>query len=401
MKRFHFKRFGVAAWSMCMAWSAVSGQDEVSSRKNELAALRQQGAAYEKELKKQSRDEAVELKYLANLNKEIDLTRMYVTALNRDLRRLEQQVGRRGQEIDGLDAERRRLREVVKKRVGQFYTHRRAKEIEWLLSSQSWDQLKAWMKYEKLIADNDRRNLQALQDRGQALQREQSFVRIEMQEKARSLQEKRREEDRLQSSLQKRQALLINLQKNKKLVQSRLAEIKASEKEIGKLIAQAEKARKAQAKKKSKQPGAGPAPAQTVVSGHQFSDLKGRMSWPTTGTIVSHFGRERHPALNTVTENLGIEIKAQLGNPVITVDDGVVQTITWQRSRGNIIIISHDNGFYTVYTHLQDIRVAESQPVKRGQTIGTVGDTGSLIGPVLHFQIWKNTTNLNPEEWLG
>jgi len=401
MKRFHFKRFGVAAWAMCMAWSAVSGQDELSSRKNELAALRQQGAAYEKELKKQSRDEAVELKYLANLNKEIDLTRMYVTALNRDLRRLEQQVGRRGQEIDGLDAERRRLREVVKKRVVQFYKHRRAKEIEWLLSIQSWDQLKAWMKYEKLIADNDRRNLQALQDRGQALQREQSFVRIEMQEKARSLQEKRREEDRLQSSLQKRQALLINLQKNKKLVQSRLAEIKASEKEIGKLIAQAEKARKAQAKKKSKQPGAGPAPAQTVVSGHQFSDLKGRMSWPTTGTIVSHFGRERHPALNTVTENLGIEIKAQLGNPVITVDDGVVQTITWQRSRGNIIIISHDNGFYTVYTHLQDIRVAESQPVKRGQTIGTVGDTGSLIGPVLHFQIWKNTTNLNPEEWLG
>ena len=180
---------------------------------------------------------------------------------------------------------------------------------------------------------------------------------------------------------------MITLQKNKKLVQSRLAEIKASEKEIGKLIAQAEKARKAQAKKKSKQPGAGPAPAQTVVSGHQFSDLKGRMSWPTTGTIVSHFGRERHPALNTVTENLGIEIKAQLGNPVITVVDGVVQTITWQRSRGNIIIISHDNGFYTVYTHLQDIRVAESQPVKRGQTIGTVGDTGSLIGPVLHFQI--------------
>ncbi|HPI74511.1 MAG TPA: M23 family metallopeptidase, partial [bacterium] len=64
-------------------------------------------------------------------------------------------------------------------------------------------------------------------------------------------------------------------------------------------------------------------------------------------------------------------------------------------------IISHDNGFYTVYTHLQDIRVAETQTVKRGQTIGTVGDTGSLIGPVLHFQIWKNTTNLNPEEWLG
>ena len=104
--------------------------------------------------------------------------------------------------------------------------------------------------------------------------------------------------------------------------------------------------------------------------------------------------------LNTITENLGIEIKAPLGSPVVAVDDGQVQTITWQRGRGNIIIISHDNGYYTVYTHLAEINVELSQYVQRNQIIGTVGDSGSLEGPILNFQIWKNTKNLNPEDWI-
>ena len=89
-----------------------------------------------------------------------------------------------------------------------------------------------------------------------------------------------------------------------------------------------------------------------------------------------------------------------LGTPVISVDGGQVQTITWQRGRGNIIIISHDHGYYTVYTHLADIRVNPMEYVETGQVIGTVGDSGSLVGPVLHFQIWKNTQNLDPEKWL-
>jgi murein DD-endopeptidase MepM/ murein hydrolase activator NlpD len=123
--------------------------------------------------------------------------------------------------------------------------------------------------------------------------------------------------------------------------------------------------------------------------------------WPVQGEIISHFGRQRHPTLNTITENLGVEIKTKLGTPVFAVSDGEVQTITWQRGRGNIIIISHGEGFYTVYTNLSEIRVELSDIVKQGQIIGTVGDSGARDTPILHFQIWKNTHNLDPEEWLA
>jgi murein hydrolase activator len=393
------QRFAIMGIMVFAALVISAVPDLVDNKKKELATLRQQVENYEKELQKQNRDEAAELNLLANMDKEIDLTRAYVRTLRVDLDNLEAQEGRRGQEITGLSIERERLRSLIKERMIQFYKHKRSKEIELLLSVQTWDQLKAWIKYEKLIADNDRRNLQALQDRGRSLERQQDFMRIELSEKERRLQEKRREENNLQTSKNKRQTVLDNLQRNKKLVQIRLQEIRDSEKQISALIAKAEKARIAQ----KQQTMAGKEATQrqpTITTGHHFAELKGRMTWPTKGTVVSHFGRERHPELNTITENLGIEIKARLGSPVIAVDDGVVQTITWQRGRGNIIIISHEDGFYTVYTHLQDISVEEQQPVKQGQSIGSVGESGSLIGPVLHFQIWKNTVNLDPEEWL-
>ena len=131
-----------------------------------------------------------------------------------------------------------------------------------------------------------------------------------------------------------------------------------------------------------------------------FYALQGQMQWPAKGTISARFGKQKHPQLKTITENLGIEIKARRGDPVIAVADGTVQSITWQRGRGNIIILNHGNGYYTVYTNLQDILVDMNEPVRGNQRIGTVGESGSLHGPVLNFQIWKNTKNLNPEDWL-
>jgi len=389
----------------CLFWvgAGVADSDQLADKQKELADLRQRSAQYEKELQKQNRNVTTELNLLANLDKEIDLTRSYIASMNTDLNRLEEQIERRGLEITELSAEQEKLRQTIKDRMVYFYKHKRTREIELLLSVQTWQQLKAWLRFEKMIADNDRRTLQALQTRGRSLQEARSFIQVEASTKEQSLQEKRREEVQLSRSRAKRQELLSTLQKNKKLMQSRLEDIRQSEKEISKLIAKAEKARIANAKKQKKTERSERVSGSRtgVMTQSRFSDLKGRMIWPTRGTIISHFGRERHPELNTITENLGIEIKARLGSPVIAVGEGVVQTITWQRSRGNIVIISHEEGYYTVYTHLQDIQVDEMQPVKQGQTIGTVGDSGSLIGPVLHFQIWQNTINLNPEEWLA
>ncbi len=393
----------VSGTLLCSGWSHLvpaADADPVTDQKKELATIRQQVSQYEKELQKRNRDEAAALNFLADLNKEIDLTQRYVRTMSTDLSRLERQLGERESDIRTLVSEEETLRQLIRNRVVQYYKHHRLQDLEVLFSVRSWQQLRAWVKYERLIADNDRRNLQALQERERVLQRQRNLWRLELSEKERKVRDKRQEEVNLQASIVKRQQFLTNIRRDKSLLAKRLQEIKQSEKQISALIAAAEKARLAQRTTAAPKPGGGSVVPAPMISG-RFGGLKGRLPWPARGAVISHFGRERHPELNTITENLGIEIKARLGAPVMSVGDGVVQTITWQRGRGNIIIISHDDGYYTVYTHLQDIQIEEQQTVKQGQMIGTVGDSGSLHGPILHFQIWKNTVNLNPEDWLA
>jgi murein hydrolase activator len=378
----------------------AADSDPMTDQKKELATIRQQVSQYEKELQKRARDEAAALNFLADLNKEIDLTQRYVRTMSTDLSRLERQIGEREGDIHNLASEQEKLRQLIRERVVRFYKHHRLQDLEVLFSVRSWEQLSAWVKYERLIADNDRRNFQALQERERALQRQRNLWQIELTEKARKVHDKQQEENNLQASKDKRQQFLKDIRRDKSLLAKRLQEIKESEKQISALIAAAEKARLSQRTPTAKKTEVSTTVPGPTPSGH-FDGLKGHLPWPTRGTIISHFGRERHPELNTITENLGIEIQARLGAPVTSVGDGIVQTITWQRGRGNIIIISHDDGYYTVYTHLLDIQVEELQVIKQGQIIGTVGDSGSLHGPILHFQIWKNTVNLDPEDWLA
>ncbi|MEK7837764.1 MAG: peptidoglycan DD-metalloendopeptidase family protein, partial [candidate division NC10 bacterium] len=72
----------------------------------------------------------------------------------------------------------------------------------------------------------------------------------------------------------------------------------------------------------------------------------------------------------------------------------------WFRGYGTLIIVDHGNDYYTLYAHAADIRVAEGDDVKQGQVIGTVGDTGSLQGPRLYFEVRHQGKPQDPEQWL-
>ncbi|HTO95355.1 MAG TPA: M23 family metallopeptidase, partial [Bacteroidota bacterium] len=108
---------------------------------------------------------------------------------------------------------------------------------------------------------------------------------------------------------------------------------------------------------------------------------------------------QTHPTLRTITQNTGIDIAVRVGSPVVAVADGLISKILWLPSYGNLVILSHNGGFYTVYTHLGDISGAEGDKVKEGEVIGHTGE--ALNGPRLHFELWKGKEKQNPEQWLG
>ena len=103
--------------------------------------------------------------------------------------------------------------------------------------------------------------------------------------------------------------------------------------------------------------------------------------------------------LKTVTENTGIDISVKVGTDVVAVAEGEVSVLSFIPGYGNIMIVNHYDGYRTVYAHLSEINVVESQKVRAGEVIGRSGD--SIAGSILHFEIWKEREKMNPELWLA
>jgi septal ring factor EnvC (AmiA/AmiB activator) len=140
------------------------------------------------------------------------------------------------------------------------------------------------------------------------------------------------------------------------------------------------------------------APGETPSVG--FGNLRGRLPWPTDGRIVSAYGPQVHPRFGTKTFRNGVDIEANQGTDVAAVYAGHVVYTGWFKGYGNLIILDHGSEYYTLYAHVAEILVKEGDDVRPAQRIGTVGDTGSLVGPRLYFEVRYQGKPQDPEQWL-
>ena len=128
--------------------------------------------------------------------------------------------------------------------------------------------------------------------------------------------------------------------------------------------------------------------------------MRGRLAWPAEGRVVEEYGARVNPRFGTKTFRNGIDIDAGEGSNVHAVYPGHVLYTGFFRGYGNLIIVDHGGEYYTLYAHVADIKVAEGDDVKQGQVIGTVGDTGSLQGPRLYFEVRYQGKPQDPAQWL-
>jgi septal ring factor EnvC (AmiA/AmiB activator) len=131
-----------------------------------------------------------------------------------------------------------------------------------------------------------------------------------------------------------------------------------------------------------------------------FGELRGRLPWPAAGRILTAFGAQVHPRFGTKTFRNGVDIEAAEGADVAAVYPGHVVYTGWFKGYGNLIILDHGHEYYTLYAHVAEVLVKEGDDVRQAQRIGTVGDTGSLAGPRLYFEVRYQGKPQDPEQWL-
>ena len=132
----------------------------------------------------------------------------------------------------------------------------------------------------------------------------------------------------------------------------------------------------------------------------QFESLKGNLPWPLNGRIIRRFGIHQDAQTNTETFYPGIQIRVEPDTPVKACAGGKVAHADYLRGYGNMIILDHGQGWYTLYGHLSQINVQIGQEVRRDDLIGYSGESGSNAGPVLFFGIRNRSESFDPVEWL-
>jgi murein hydrolase activator len=131
-----------------------------------------------------------------------------------------------------------------------------------------------------------------------------------------------------------------------------------------------------------------------------FESLKGLLQTPVPGKIAAFFGLNKEGALKSANFRNGIDIKAEPGEPIRAVHEGNTIYADWFKGYGNMIIIDHGNNYCTIYAHAEELFKAKGDPVDINEVIGTVGETGSMTGTKLYFEIRYHGKPIDPLSWL-
>lgn len=140
--------------------------------------------------------------------------------------------------------------------------------------------------------------------------------------------------------------------------------------------------------------------AGSSVAGTGFASRRGALVPPVDAKIDAPFGRVVDPEFQTATFRSGVDFAAPAGSPVRSVAPGIVRFAGWFRGYGRIVIVDHGDGFHSISGHLDEIRVDVGDPVAEGGILGTVGETGSLGGASLYFELRRDGEPVDPEPWL-
>jgi septal ring factor EnvC (AmiA/AmiB activator) len=366
-----------------------------AAKRRELDELNRQ-AREKREAARQLRgQESQALVQLRRTERELTTTRKRLRSLESRRRNLDQQL-----ELTRADLERNvslleRQKERLSRRLRALYKYGASRELEFLLSTNSFGQLLARWDFLVMVAEQDRVLLEDIQDQKTAVEAAQHKIEGTLTDVQRTAKKTEKESRHLSTLRETRQESVKTIQTQRSAFEAAAAELERDAHALAKLLADLERRRQAEAQRARAEGRVAQPYTGTFVRG------RGSLEWPVRGTVVGRFGPETHPKWGTTTMNNGIDIQAPMGAAVNSVARGRVEyTSEDYAGYGQIVILNHGDGYYTLYAHLSEILVNQGTEVESGQLIGRVGDTGSIKGTVLHFEVRKGGSALNPQDWL-
>ena len=368
--------------------------EELRYQNNAINALKLELKQLRSKIKTAESRERSTANRLSSIDKEISLTGKLIQSLKYEEEKARKTIYQLKNDILENENKLEALRTRYKQRVLKSYKKGRLTDLQKVFSSTTWRQAIYRTHYLKVISDIEKQLTKKIEKLLVDISRQKIELEVVLRDNLNLKREKQTQITSYRNMRIDREKELNRIRNDKKALTTYVSEKEAGIQQLEKIIKRVleDKARFERELRIRQQ--------QETLKTKSFKALRGQLPWPADGRVISKFGRQWNPKLKTTTENPGIDIKGKPGSSIRTVLGGVVTTITYIRGYGTTIIVDHGGGFYTVYSHVTNIQTNVDSQVRNGDVIAYMGDTGSINGAKLHFEIWGKGQKLDPEKWL-
>lgn len=433
---------------MVFAQKSVQVKQLEKQRKEALAAIELTNRL----LKETAETAQNSLNRLNLLSQQILSRKKVIGLLNQEIQAIDNQMAGMRREINRLEKELGDKRTNYGKSIKSLYTRRSSQDkLLFIFSAESFAQSLRRMRYLREYADWQKRQASDIIQQQKEIARKQSELEKTKSEKQSLLGNREEEHKKLQSEEATQKETVQDLNRKQKELRAQLLKKRKQaealdrqiEKQIAEEIARAEaearaERERAERERRAREKAAAAAKAEKAAASEKaaaettpaapireervadtkggyamtkaekrlsddFAGNRGRLPYPVSGrhTVVATFGEQQHQELKYVrTNNSGIDIQTSPGGEARAVFNGVVTRVFVVPGYNNSVIIRHGN-YLTVYSNLSEVYVKAGDRVSTRQPIGRIfSDTENGNATILHFQLWKEKTKLNPQPWL-
>ena len=377
--------FLVSAMAVTPADARDSKSNEINNllakEKKERNKLKARINKQKQDLSRLGKKEFSSLKKLRILDDQLKVRKRELNIYNYNMGKNKTKIALLSKRITAMEQQVSRHRKARIQRLRTIYKEGSLFPIKVLFASGDFNDLLQRIRYMKIVADSDGALFQKYNKQFDALNQEKEVL-LQAREKLlmlqRSVASKRLEIEKEKSE---RQVFLKRLKKeirtNKKIQEEQLR----STNNLNRIIARLEQ-------------------KLTQGEGLDIIDKKGWLPVPVKGRFLNKFGRKRDKQYDTYIVYNGINIRSNRGTPVRSVFEGNVLYTGALEGYGNLIILGHGKDYHTLYGHLDEIVATVGKRVRPGQIIGRTGDTGSLVGEALYFEIRHKGKPIEPTAWF-
>jgi septal ring factor EnvC (AmiA/AmiB activator) len=361
------------------AWPA--GADDLAKQRQSLKEIQGRIERLSKQLKNSREAEGEVEQELNNLEKELHRLQQNSRRLQHRLTDIKKDIAEKEKRADAVKIQISEREKQVRRRLRALYRRGEMRLFKVLFEQSSPSQIAENFLYLTRLVRQDRLLIGQFRDDWRVLK-----GTLDELEHLRSEREKRLEileasQKTLDKGRQTRQAALGDLRENRKTIKGEIARLQEKAKRLRQLLKTLESEKP---REYSGEPGA-------------FGKKKGTLPWPGSGELVVRFGSNFHEELGTRYESQGIELAGPAGSPISAVAAGKVVFAKPFRGFGNLLILDHGDGYYTLYAQARELLKKPGETVAAGDRVGVSGFGGNKT---IYFEIRQRGTPLDPLRWL-